>query len=298
MVNSVATISTSEMSMALGKLGAFLNRDLGALAKDAGKVLNTDLGTIAKSAGRVLQADLGDLLRDAPAADKPAVERVDEQPSANAPPATAPVTKRVAAAPPDVAPTAAPVFDPDATQKMERVTTTAVPFNPDSTQKMQAPGTAEPKITSEPGIEKSAPTLPPEPTKFNKELLLRAQRTTPEGNEIKVLLPYCVGDFERPRATPSGNLTNDPVNAVYSAHGESILVQLALSWDADEARELVDEVSAVIGQAARASPDRSWVIGPTAQGVIFAWTRDCYFFCATSPKGAPALARFLTAYPH
>ena len=284
--------------MALGKLGAFLNKDLGALAKEAGKVLNTDLGTIAKSAGRVLQADLGDLLRDAPAADKPVAERIDQQPAANPPAETAPPAKRVAPFPPNVVPTAAPAFDPDATQKMERVITTAVPFNPDSTQKMQAPGTAEPKIASDTGNEKSAPTPPPEPAKFNKELLLRAQRTAPEGNEVKVLLPYCVGEFERPRATPSGNLTNDPVNAVYSAHGESIFVQLALSWDADEARELVDEVSAAIGQAARTSPERSWVIGPTTQGVIFAWTRDCYFFCATSPKGASALARFLTAFPH
>ena len=298
MVNSAAIIGTSEMSMALGKFGAFLNKDLGTLAKEAGKVLNTDLGTIAKSAGRVLQADLGDLLRDAPAADKPVAERIDQQPAANPPAETALPAKRVAPFPPNVAPTAAAAFDPDATQKMERVITTSVPFNPDSTQKMQAPGTAEPKIAGDAGNEKSAPTPPPEPAKFNKELLLRAQRTAPEGNEVKVLLPYCVGEFERPRATPSGNLTNDPVNAVYSAHGESIFVQLALSWDADEARQLVDEVSAVIGQATHAAPDRSWVIGPTAQGVIFAWTRDCYFFSATSPKGAPALTRFLTAYPH
>ena len=298
MVNSDATIGTSEMSMALGKLGAFLNKDLGALAKEAGKVLNTDLGTIAKSAGRVLQADLGDLLRDIPAADKSTAERVDEQSAAIPPAESAPPAKRVAPFPPNVAPTAVPAFDPDATQKMVRVQTAEVAFNPDSTQKMQAPVGIEPKFASDIGTEKSAPTPPPEPTKFNKELLLRAKRTVPEGNEIKVLLPYCVGEFERPRATPSGNLTNDPVNAVYSAHGESILVQLAQSWDADEARELVDEVSAAIGQVARASPDRSWVIGPTTQGVIFAWTRDCYFFCATSPKGAPALARFLTAFPH
>ena len=283
--------------MALGKLGAFLNKDLGALAKDAGKVLNTDLGTIAKSAGRLLQADLGDLLRDAPATEKPTDERVDEQSAANSPAETVPPAKVAAPFPPSVVPTAVQAFDPDATQKIERVKSTAVPFNPDSTQKMQAPGKTEPKIaSSDAGTQKSAPTLPPEPTKFNRELLLRAQRTVPEGNEIKVLLPYCVGDFERPRATPSGSLTNDPVNAVYSAHGESILVQLAQSWDADEARQLVDEVSAVIGQAARASPDRNWVIGPTPQGVIFAWTRDCYFFCATSPKGAPALARFLSSY--
>lgn len=280
--------------MALGKLGAFLNRDLGALAKDAGKVLNTDLGTIAKGAGRVLQADLGDLLRDTPAPDKSANEPAVAAALSDAPPA-----KRVAPAPLNVAPKAVPAFDPDATQKMERASTTAVPFDPDSTQKMeQASAAGEPIIANGTANRQStiAPTV--ETTKFSKELLLRTQRAAPEGSEIIVLLPYSVGDFERPHATPSGNLTNDPVNAVYSVRGESVLVQLALSWDADEARQLVDEVSAIIGQAARFSPDRTWVFGPTAQGVVFAWTRDCYFFSATSPKGSPALARFLSAYPY
>jgi hypothetical protein len=46
-----------------GKLGELLNKDVGALVKDAGKVLNTDVGTLAKGAGKVLNSDLGDLLR-------------------------------------------------------------------------------------------------------------------------------------------------------------------------------------------------------------------------------------------
>ena len=65
-----------------------------------------------------------------------------------------------------------------------------------------------------------------------------------------------------------------------------------------EALQLVKEVITQIGQAARAPPDHTWVIGPTKQGVVYAWTRDCYFFCATSPKGGPALARFLSAYEY
>ncbi|MCY7386976.1 MAG: hypothetical protein LH481_02760 [Burkholderiales bacterium] len=283
MVNSVPTTRTGETNMALGKFGAFLNRDLGALAKDAGKMLNTDLSTIAKGAGRVLQSDLGDLLRDKPGTDKPA-----EEPPAPAPAAPAPVAKNSAPAP-------AVPFDPDATQKMERVATSPPRFDPDATQKMDAPPLATaPTAASDAPADKAAAA----PIRFGQELLIRSQRTVPAGNEVIVLLPHSVGDFERPRATPSGNLTNDPVNAVYSGRGESVLVQLALSWDADEARQLVDEVSAIIGQGARSSPDRTWVFGPTNQGLVFAWTRDCYFFTATSPKGAPALARFLAAYDY
>lgn len=282
--------------MALGKLGAFLNKDLGALAKDAGRVLNTDLGAIAKGAGRVLQTDLGDLLRDKPAAEKSAEETI-----------TPVAAKPLPAAPPTVA----PAFDPDTTQKMERVlvaeasqkqassapSVATPPFDPDATQKMEgiSPVPAQSSSNDAP-IHKSAPTNVAEPTKFNQDLLLRAQRAVPAGTEIKVLLPYCVNDFERPHATPSGELTNDPVNAVYSGRGESVNVQLALCWDADEARQLVDEVLKKIGQAARTTSDRTWVIGPTPQGVVFSWTRDCYYFCATSPKGASALARFLSAY--
>ena len=284
--------------MALGKLGAFLNRDLGALAKDAGRVLNTDLGTIAKGAGRVLQADLGDLLRDAPAAEKASEEAV-----------ATPAAKPAPVGPPAVT----PAFDPDTTQKMERVSTETTPqkqvaadptvaapeFDPDVTQTMEggSPALAQSSSNDAP-IHKTAPAIVAEPTKFNQDLLFRTQRTVPVGTEVKVLLPYCVNDFERPHATPSGELTNDPVNAVYSGRGESVTVQLALCWDADEARQLVEEVLKKIGQAARTTPERTWVIGPTPQGVVFAWTRDCYFFCATSRKGAPALARFLSAYEY
>ncbi len=284
--------------MALGKLGAFLNKDLGALAKDARRVLSTDLSTIAKGAGRVLQTDLGDLLRDTPAAENSAEETI-------APVAAKPL--------PAAAPTVAPAFDPDATQKMERVATAApsqkqmnpaptVPaaaFDPDVTQKMEGVSPVPAQSTpSDATIHKNAPTNVAEPTKFNQELLLRTQRAVPTGTEVKVLLPYCVNDFERPHATPSGELTNDPVNAVYSGRGESVTVQLALCWDADEALQLVDEVHKKIGPAGRTSADGTWVIGPTPQGVVFSWTRDCYYFCATSPKGASALARFLSAYEY
>jgi len=271
--------------MALGKLGAFLNKDLGTLAKDAGKMLNSDVGTLARGAGQLLQSDLGELLRDAPP--KP----VEDLPAKAAPFSAAPAT-------------AAKPFDPQATQKIihtpvsEPPATAPAPFDPDATQRMNTVTVAELPRSAAVEPAKSAPAAPMAPTKFNQDLLFRMQLKIPVGNEIKVLLPYTVADFERPRATPSGELTNDPVNAVYSCKGESVTVQLALCWDADEAKELVEDAIKKIGQAARTTSDRNWVIGPTPQGVVFAWVRDCYFFCATSPKGAPALARFLTDYEY
>ena len=271
--------------MALGKLGAFLNKDLGTLAKDAGKMLNSDVGSLARGAGQLLQSDLGELLRDAP-----------PRPVEGLPVSAAPS--------PPVPATAAKPFDAEATQKIiptplgGQPAAAPAPFDADATQRMNAVTVVEPlsHVAVEPV--KSAPAAPMAPTKFNQDLLFRMQLKLPVGTEIKVLLPYTVADFERPRATPSGELTNDPVTAVYSCKGESVTVQLALCWDEDEAKQLVEDAIKKIGQAARTTSDRNWVIGPTPQGVVFAWIRDCYFFCATSPKGAPALARFLTDYEY
>lgn len=274
--------------MALGKLGAFLNRDVGALVKDAGKVLNSDVGSIAKGAGRVLKTDLGDLLRDKPEADKPADETVSAAEITAVPTAKqSPYDGSMAPLP----------FDPDVTQKMDMGSTAAPSFDPDVTQKMESVATAPPPVAAATAAA-SAQAPSTEHTTFNLQLLLRAERAVPAGSEIKLLLPYAVGEFERPHATPSGELTNDPVNAVYAGRGESVLVQLAACWDADEALQRVDDVLAKLGQTARTTSERNWVIGPTPQGMVYAWTRDCYYFCATSPKGANALARFLSAYPY
>lgn len=271
--------------MALGKLGAFLNRDLGTLAKDAGKMLNADVGSLAKGAGQLLQSDLGELLRDAPpkpVEKAPAIAALSSPaPATAAKPFDAQATQKIIHTPLSEPPAAASAsFDPDATQRMNAVTVVERP----------RPAADEPAT--------SAPAAPVAPTKFNQDLLFRTQLKSPVGTEIKVLLPYTVADFERPRATPAGELTNDPVTAVYSCKGESVTVLLALCWDEDEAKELVEDAIKRIGQAARTTADRNWVIGPTPQGVVFAWVRGCYFYCATSPKGAPALARFLTDYEY
>lgn len=276
--------------MALGKLGAFLKRDVSALVKDAGKVLNTDVGSIARGAGRVLKTDLGDLLRDTPEDAKPAIVKV--------PPVDSTTVAGTKPSPYDGS-MVPPPFDPDVTQKMDMGSSAAPSFDPDVTQKMDMAATPPPPPRgADANASVNAQAHSTEHTNFNLQLLLRAERAMPAGNDIKVLLPYEVGDFGRPHATPSGELTNDPVNAVYAARGESVLVQLAACWDADEALQRVDDVLAKLGQAARTTSERNWVIGPTPQGLVYAWTRDCYYFCATSPRGANALARFLSAYPY
>lgn len=234
--------------MALGKLGTFLNKGVGTFVNDARKILNTDLATLAKDARHVLNTDVGELLRNTP--------QLETLPDANA---CTPADNKPK---PDAA-TTNPLFNPDVTQKMERVPTHSVA-----------------------------------PAEFNRELLLRTLRTAPTGSEVKVLLPYSVGNFERSHATPSGELTNDPVNAVYAGDGETVMVQLALCWDAEEAVQLVDAVIAKIESAARTAPDRTWVIGSTPLGLVYAWTRDCYFISANSPKGSSTLMRFLSAYPY
>ena len=279
--------------MVMGKLGAFLNKDMGALVKDAGRLLNTDLGTIAKDARRALNTDVARLLRDDTQTDTPSTPKI-------AATAIAEVAAPVSVAP--IAPDSLPTFDPDVTQKMERAplaSVDAVPFDPDVTQKMErSPLPVAVERVKAGGPSDSAPTIAFNVVDIDDALLVRATRDSPTGNEIKVLLPYSVGDFDRPHATPSGELTNDPVNAVYASHGETVVMQLTLCWDTDEAAQLVTKAIGRIGAAPRTGASRSWVIGATPQGVVYAWTRDCYFFCATSPKGAVALEQFLSAYPY
>ena len=258
--------------MVMGKLGAFLNKDMGALVKDAGRFLNTDLGTIAKDAGRALNTDLARLLRDDTRTGTPSAPKIAATTIAEA-------AAAVSVAP--IAPDSLPTFDPDVTQKMERS-----PL-PVAVEHVKADGPSD-----------SAPTIAFDVLDIDDALLVRVTRDSPTGNDIKVLLPYSVGDFDRPHATPSGELTNDPVNAVYASCGETVVMQLTLCWDTDEAAQLVTKAIRRIGAAPRTGAGRSWVIGATPHGVVYAWTRDCYFFCATSPKGAVALEQFLSAYPY
>lgn len=262
----------------LGKLGQVLNMDVG-------KVLKTDVGDIVKGAGKVLNADLGDLLRD-----KPAEEPAATTPAAAAPPA-APATKPKPAveALPEFASAAKPepAFDPDATLQL-RVPPVLTP--------KPVPAAAPADAALPPGM-----TITPSPAPapiLNDETVTRSRRPAPQGTSLVVLLPHNVGDFQRPHARPSGELTSDPATAIYGAGGETVELKLVMCWDDEEAQERLTEIQSKTADNMRVAADRSWVLGQTPQGVVFAWTRGTYAFTATSPRGLGPLTRFLWAFPY
>ncbi len=274
----------------LGKLGELLNKDVGALVKDAGKVLNTDVGTLAKGAGKVLNTDLGDLLRSDATADTagqaaeaaadppvPAIAKPAAAPPAPAPPPT-PVPAPAAPVPPAAAATVAPAadFDPDATLKL------GSPADHDTSTVLLAPLADDSAL----------PVLA-------DELVSRQRRAMPKGTSLLELLPYDAGEFSRPHARPTGELTSDPVTALYGAGGGvMVAMKLVQCWDADEAGERLQEVKVQAGKSYRMAPDKTWILAETLQGLVFSWTRDCYSFTATSPKGATPLAKFLLGFPY
>lgn len=272
----------------LGKLGSLLNRDVAALVKDAGKVLNTDVGTLAKGAGRVLNADLGDLLRsplsppDDVAAPVPSGDSAVPRVPGEVPVQPA-VDTQVAAAP------VAPRFDPDATLQLRPSAPASASenFNPDATLQLR------PAARAAAGAAESQPV----PT-LADALVSRGDRLVPQGTSLMNLLPYDAGEFARPHATPAGELTSDPVSAVYRGGGDTIALKLVQCWDADEAREHLDDLKALAGAAVRVGADGSWALGQTNQGTVFAWNRDTYAFSATSPKGTAPLAKFLSVFPY
>ncbi|MBL8522986.1 MAG: hypothetical protein JNN20_04800 [Betaproteobacteria bacterium] len=274
----------------LGKLGELLNKDVGAIVKDAGKVLNTDVGTLAKGAGKVLNADLGDLVRSTPVPAEsvqgetktgPEKDVTPREAKASAAPAAKPVTP--APPPPPAAPTpaeppapAAAAFDPDATLKL------GSPAHDDTSTLVLAPAADD----------SSLPQLA-------DELVSRQRRAMPKGTSLLELLPHTAAEFSRPHATPAGELTSDPVTALYGAGGGVVIaVKLVQCWDADEAGERLTEVKNQSGKNYRMAPDKTWILGETLQGLVFSWTRDCYSFTATSPKGVAPLAKFLLGFPY
>ncbi len=256
----------------LGKLGQVLNMDVG-------KVLKADVGDIVKGAGKVLRSDVGDLLRDKP-------EEATQPPAATAPAVEAP--KPVAEKLPELASAAkpAPAFDPDATLQLRSPPV----LTPQPAAKSPEPATALP-----PGM-----TITPNPAPapiLNDETVTRSRRPKPQGTNLTTLLPHNVGEFQRPHARPSGELTSDPATAIYGAGGETVEIRLVLCWDQDEAQERLTEIQSKTSDNMRVAADRSWVLGQTPQGVVFAWTRGSYAFIATSPRGLAPLTRFLWAFP-
>ncbi len=281
----------------LGKLGELLNKDVGAIVKDAGKVLNTDVGTLAKGAGKVLNADLGDLMRNTNGALEDSGQAAEAEPAATAAAATTtaekPVTKAVE--PAAKAPPAKPAPAPQPVAPPAAETTIATPaFDPDATLKLGSPAHDDTStLVLAPAADDSS--LP----QLADELVSRQRRAMPKGTSLLELLPHAAGEFSRPHATPTGELTSDPVTALYGAGGGVVIaVKLVQCWDADEASERLTEVKNQSGKNYRMGPDKTWILGETLQGLVFSWTRDCYSFTATSPKGVTPLAKFLLGFPY
>jgi hypothetical protein len=305
--------------LVLGKLGDLLNKDVGSIVKDAGKVLNADVGDIVKGAGKVLSTDVKDLVRDKPA------DAGDTQDAAKRA-AEARAAAIAAAAGKPVATTSIPARPAQLTAAQSEADalagdkTMALPrFDPDATLQLNTPplaGYEPPQPAPPPATEaprSAASVLAPPPAApiagvaanasaavpiLNDETTQRHRRGMPSGTQLAQLLPHAVGDFTRPQSMPSGEIASDTVSANYGAGGETVVVKLALCWDADEAREPLERLVREAGDRVRLAPDRSWVLAETAQGVAFAWTRDAYSFSATSAKGLGALTRFLWAFPY
>jgi len=111
-------------------------------------------------------------------------------------------------------------------------------------------------------------------------------------------LPHSAGEFVRPHATPVGELTSDPVMAMYSVSGHPVALRLVQCWDEEEARDRLNDVKRQAGDNFRMGADRSWIMGETLQGLMFAWTRGNYSYTATAPKGEITMVRFLFAFPY
>ncbi|MBL8521295.1 MAG: hypothetical protein JNK75_11555 [Betaproteobacteria bacterium] len=306
----------------LGKLGDLLNKDVGSIVKDAGKVLNADVGDIVKGAGKVLSTDVKDLVKDKPAATEDAQEAARRAAEAKAAAIAAAAGKAIASQAPSARPApvakpadalagdktmALPKFDPDATLQLNSppLAGYAPPEPAAPAQAAPAPAAAEPPRSTSPLAPPPAAAVPGVAVNasaavpiLNDETTHRKRRPMPQGTSLAQLLPHEVGDFSRPQSMPSGEIASDTVSTNYGGGGETVVVRLALCWDADEAREPLERLVRDAGERVRIAPDRSWVLAETPQGVTFAWTREAYSYSATAAKGLGPLTRFLWAFPY
>lgn len=264
----------------MSKIGDFLNKDVGSLAtkvlkadvadimKGAGRALNTDVTSIAKGAKGVLSYDLTDLFSES---DAPAL---DEVPESADPPA-------VAAAP---ASPSEPDTPPESTAALR-----PVPKPSAAPQAASAPAPASATITTPPA------ELPK--ARLTEALVSRQTRAAPEGADLKLLLPFAVGNYERSRSTATGDIASDPVSVMYSGNSEAVGVTVTSCWDADEAREFLARGKVKL-ENSRGSEDHGWVAGIDSRGVVFTWVRSSYCYEITSPRGVSPIARFLDVFPY
>jgi hypothetical protein len=145
-----------------------------------------------------------------------------------------------------------------------------------------------------PGTAPGAGAAPP--TRLTEELAVRHEYEKPYGQEIATLLPVIVGDFSRPPNEPTGKLATDPARANYAGHGAKLEVEVGSYWDEDEALERVRALQDKCASS-KPSPDNTWMVGKSSNGITFAWMRESYVFAVTT-QDAAALIRFLSAFPY
>ncbi|MEI6738017.1 MAG: hypothetical protein WCL29_06020, partial [Pseudomonadota bacterium] len=137
----------------------------------------------------------------------------------------------------------------------------------------------------------------PSRTKFTEALVARYTRKMPEGSDLATLLPTKVGPFSRPSNAAQGDIATDPVSATYSGDADVVTVTLDACWDADEARDKQQRRQSKL-ENSKSAQDHSWSVGVNSQGVVFIWTRAHYCYEIVSPRGVPALTRFLADFPY
>jgi hypothetical protein len=134
--------------------------------------------------------------------------------------------------------------------------------------------------------------------KITSALVQRQQRSMPEGRSLATLLPAQVEAFRRDAHHPTGQIADDPVTANYFDGAEIVVVEVAVGWDPDEAKELVRARAIHAGPHAKFAPDGSWVIGRGESGAYFGWTRGPIFYGVLAQGGASGLVRFVEAFPY
>jgi hypothetical protein len=184
----------------MSKLGDILNKDVGTIAKGAGKVLSNDLGELLTENGAQPKADEAAALVDN-------IRGTETQPNSALGHSSAQPKDGLAAAAPS-----APSAEPGST------------------------GTF---IPVESAVQPALPTQPAK-ARLTEALVNRQRLAEPIGADLLLLLPLKLGNYERTRGVAQGEIASDPVNVTYSGNGEAVSVTIVSCWDADEALEKLE----------------------------------------------------------
>jgi hypothetical protein len=247
----------------MGKIGELLNKDIGGIAA---KVLKADVGDMMKGAGRALNTDVSTIAKGAGKVltyDLADLFAADNK----------------TAAPTEVANAVA-----NEVAENSAASTDKSPAKPSHAANSEAPN-ADPATSALPKA------------KLTEALVNRQKHRSIVGTSLATLLPLTVGAFARPANSAQGDIANDPVSSIYSSEHESLSIMLEALWDEDEARAKLHRRQAKL-ENVRYSVEQQWAAGVDAQGLVFVWTREQYYFEIVSPRGVSPVARFLGDFPY